>query len=199
MLRRIFSDPTILLLLLSNLICIWYFQTHTDGFGTVVWIYWWQSVIIGIFNFLDLITIKNYDSSKLLVNGKPAQQSGKGCMSFFFLFHYGTFHLVYGVFLLVQQGLPNRTMLAINIIAFLMESVIVFRRKKAYEKEHPVNPGVLMFLPYLRILPMHLLILMPVFLSISPSLVFLILKTLADIIFYLITQKIYRNKSVSAY
>lgn len=195
--KRFLQDPSIILLLLSNIFCIIYYQQHPENFGTIVWIYWFQSVIIGIFNFLDLLTLKNYNPSDVTINGKVAKSGGKGCVAFFFLFHYGMFHLVYAIFILVQQGIPDRRIVFITIIAFLMESLIIFRRKKLYEANHAVNPGVIMFLPYLRIVPMHLLIIIPVFFHISPSILFLVLKTFADLGFFLITQRMYRNVSMN--
>ena len=52
-----------------------------------------------------------------------------------------------------------------------------------------VNIGAMFFLPYARVVPMHLMILMPQFLHISGNAIFLVLKTLADVIMY----AVYRN------
>jgi len=50
-------------------------------------------------------------------------------------------------------------------------------------------------LPYVRIVPMHLMILAPAFFGMSPSAVFLILKTLADIIFFFLSRNLYKKVS----
>ena len=66
-----------------------------------------QSVIIGLFNFIDLLTIKNYDAANFKLNDAPVTEKNKGCMAWFFLLHFGFFHLVYGIFLLVDFGFLN--------------------------------------------------------------------------------------------
>lgn len=201
MFKKIFSSPALLFLIAANLYCIWYYQKYTDGFATIVWIYWFQSVIIGLFNFVDLLTIKNFSTANFQVNKKPVQKNAKGCIAWFFLFHYGAFHFAYMIFLLVQVGVlsVNFTFLFLGVLAFLFESTINFIRRKQQEKVTAFNIGTLFFLPYVRIVPMHLMILGPAFLGWKPSLVFLILKMGADIISLLLYNIIFnKNKSDSA-
>lgn len=194
-LKKVFTDPSVILLLASNVFCLWFYQKNPEGFSTIIWIYWGQSVMLGLFNFLDIISLRNFAAQNATVNGKPAGPATKGCLAFFFLFHYGMFHVIYSVFIMIKQGMPEMKILAIAMVAFLMESLILFRRKKIYERDHVVNVGALIFLPYVRIVPMHLVILVPVFFNISPSIVFLLLKTIADISFYVITTKMYGIRS----
>lgn len=56
------------------------------------------------------------------------------------------------------------------------------------------NIGALFFLPYLRIIPMHMMILLPAFFGWKPSLLFLGLKTGADLLSYFIYQHLSLNK-----
>ena len=95
--KRILSNPSILFLIAGNLYCIWYYKKYPEDFATIVWIYWFQSIIIGFFNFLELLTAKNTIGNITTVNKSPKELS-KGCSAFFFLFHYGIFHLVYFIF-----------------------------------------------------------------------------------------------------
>jgi hypothetical protein len=60
---------------------------------------------------------------------------------------------------------------------------------KQREKVAKIDLGVLFFLPYLRIVPMHLMILIPTFFGITPSILFLVLKTIADALFYVVAKK----------
>ena len=62
-----------------------------------------------------------------------------------------------------------------------------FIQHKRFQKDHEVDISKMFFLPYLRIVPMHLMILGPAFLGWEPSTIFLVLKTVADLIMYLIT------------
>lgn len=63
------------------------------------------------------------------------------------------------------------------------------------ERTVAVNIGSMFFLPYLRIIPMHLMILLPAFLGFRPSLVFLLLKMGADILSFIFYQRIYKKNN----
>lgn len=194
MLRKALYDPSFWILLTINVICLWYYRSHTDGFGTIVCIYWIQSVLIGIFNFLDLLTVKHADPSSMMVNGKPMQNNfaSRGCMSLFFLFHYQFFHLVYAIFLIAKvKGPIDFNFILISIGALFLELTIGFIRNKRLQQSITINYGQLFFMPYLRIVPMHLMILAPAFLGISDITVFLVLKLFADLGMYLLTMKLY--------
>ncbi len=195
MLKKIFSNYSILFLLAGNLYCIWYYENHPGDFATIVWIYWFQSVTIGFFNFIDLLTVKNYSSGDLKLNGEPVTDRNKGCTAWFFLFHYGGFHLAYAVFLLVKFSIlsVDRMIFLIAVAAFFTESILNFRQQKQVERTTTVNIGTMFFLPYLRIIPMHLMILGPAFLGWKPSLIFLVLKMGADILSFLLYNHIYRK------
>ena len=195
MFKKYLSNPYFLLLLAGNIYCIWYFKNHANGFVTVLWIYWIQSVIIGFFNFIDLLTIKNYNPGDAKLNGQPITEKNKGCLPWFFLFHYGLFHFVYGIFLLVKFNIDkvDKSFLLIGVAAFLAESLAGFIRRKTAEQEMKFNIGSLFFLPYVRIIPMHLVILVPAFLGVQPSVIFLILKTIADIFSFVLYQRLWQK------
>jgi hypothetical protein len=197
MLKKYFANPSFFFLLAGNLYCIWYYQNHTNGFITVVWIYWLQSVIIGLFNFIDLLTIKNYDAGNFKLNDAPVTEKNKGCMAWFFLLHYGGFHLGYALFLLVDFGVRDvdKIFLLIGVAAFLMETISGFIKNKQFEQQVKLSIGTMFFLPYLRILPMHLMILIPAFTGIKASLIFLVLKMAADILSYMLYRFIFSKNN----
>ncbi len=196
MIKKIFTNPSFLFLLFGNIYCIWYYENNPGAFVTVVWIYWFQSITIGLFNFIDLLTIKNYDDSNFKLNNKPVSSDNKGCVAFFFLIHYGFFHIGYAIFVLISLGVRavNSMVLLIGIATFFLESILNFRRQKQIESTIKLNIGIMFFLPYLHIIPMHLMILLPAFLGWKPSLLFLVLKMGADILSFLLYHHIY-NKS----
>lgn len=196
--KKLLSNPSVLFLIVGNLYCIWYYQKYPEDFATIVWIYWFQSIIIGFFNFLELLTAKNTSGDITGVNNS-SKKITKGCAAWFFLFHYGTFHLVYFVFLLVDFDSTSvkKLVLLLGIATFFLESMIGFIRHKAIEKTEKVNIGLLFFLPYLRIIPMHLMILLPKFFGMEPSLLFLVLKMGADLLAFRIYDWMYRRRSMS--
>lgn len=196
--KRLLSNPSILFLIAGNLYCIWYYQKYPEDFGTIVWIYWFQSIIIGFFNFLELLTAKKNDGD-IKTDSNSGVKFTRGCAAWFFLFHYGTFHLVYFFFLLVDFDAASvkKLVLLLGITTFFLESLIGFVRHKAFKKTEKVNIGLLFFLPYLRIIPMHLMILLPTFFGIEPSLIFLILKMGADMLAFRIYDSMYRRRVMS--
>ncbi len=200
MIKKIFTNPSFLFLLFGNIYCIWYYENNPGAFVTVVWIYWFQSITIGLFNFIDLLTIKNYDDSNFKLNNKPVSSDNKGCVAFFFLIHYGFFHIGYAIFLLIKLDVRavNSMVLLIGIATFFLESILNFRRQKQIESTIKLNIGIMFFLPYLRIIPMHLMILLPAFLGWKPSLLFLVLKMGADILSFLLYQKIYNKSKIES-
>ena len=190
MLQRIIKDPGFWFLLLMNAYLIYYYQQQPGEFNTIIWIYWVQSVLIGFFNFLDLQSVKDPDSTSLSINNQPVTKNSMGCAAWFFLFHYGFFHFVYAIFLLVGKSSDvNGKLILITAGIFVTESTIQFIRKRNTLHVDKVNVGKMFFTPYLRIVPMHLMILVPSFFGITGSVVFLVLKTVADAGMYLLTTQ----------
>ncbi len=192
--RQVFSDPGFWFLLLINSWLIYYYLQTPGEFNTIVWIYWFQSVLIGLFTFIQLLRIKNPDEKSLSINKQPISKNSMGCAAFFFLLHYGLFHFVYAIFLLVSftKG-ANTKMILITACVFLIESTIQLLRRKNISVAQKENVGKIFFTPYLRIVPMHLMILLPNILDMSVTVVFLILKTVADIAMYMATTRMHAS------
>ena len=198
MFKKITADPALLFLLAGNVYCIWYYQKYPGGFGTVVWIYWFQSIIIGLFNFLQLITFKNKMPEAAPIENMKGTLSG-GCAAWFFLLHYGAFHLAYFFILLFKFDIfsVKKIVVLIGIAVFLLESLFNFIRQKRNENYAAINGGLVFFLPYLRVIPMHLMILLPAFIGWEPSLLFLVLKTGADLLSFKLYHFIYRKNATT--
>lgn len=193
MLKRILSDPAFLLLIAINAWCIGYYQNNPDEFNTLVFLYWGQSVLIGFFNFADLLTLKNIIPGSMKFNDSPVENTSrsKGCAAGFFAFHYGAFHLAYGIFILIYTKLKvDFNFILLALAAFSLSLIIEFIRHKQWQRNNAVNLGTMFFLPYLRIVPMHLMIMGPAFLNWEASTIFLVLKTVADVVMYLVTSRI---------
>ncbi len=190
MLQRISKDPGFWFLVLMNSYLIYYYLQKPGEFNTIIWIYWMQSVLIGLFNFFDLMTIKNPDETSMEMNNQPVTKSNMGCAAWFFLFHFGFFHFVYAIFLLVSNlNGANGKIILITAGIFMAESTIQLIRKKLTPETEKVNVGKMFLTPYLRILPMHMVILLPAVLGFNTSIIFLLLKMLADVWMYLRTTQ----------
>ncbi|MBI3720904.1 MAG: hypothetical protein HY252_20165 [Sphingobacteriales bacterium] len=186
-------------LLFWNLFLVYYQLRHPETFKTILWIYWAQSILIGLFNFLDIITLQKVVPGSWNEDGKSVSDArAKGCAAFFFLFHYGFFHLVYIIFLFAFVKAPGQfefNFFVLSVIIFFMSLLITFIQRKTKFAGVPGNIGTMFMLPYLRIIPMHLTILLPAFIGVSAFTFFTILKTIVDVLFYLIANRQYQNSA----
>ena len=152
-------------------------------------------MLIGLFNFVDILSVKNVIPGSMELNDSPVKNTSKtkGCAASFFAVHDGAFHLAYGIFILISSKLEiDFRFVLIGLAAFTLNLIIQFARNKQWQQTHSVNLGAMFFLPYLRIIPMHLMILGPVFLHWQASTIFLVLKTVADVIMYLVTSPMHK-------
>src|SRR5882672_11251127 len=101
-LPKILRDPALWALIAFNLLLITQYQNDVKEYTTIIWLYWCQSVLLGAFTFLDMVTMKAADISveNMTINNQPATpEKAKGCLPWFFLIHYGGFHFGYMIFI----------------------------------------------------------------------------------------------------
>lgn len=216
--RPLFTDPGFWLLIGVNVYLVYHYYQHPEIFTTLIWLYWAQSVLLGIFNFFDMITtkrlipLKNSEPNALEAltvqnpevtvesKGEPGYSKSNIGMALFFAFHYGFFHIVYMVFIatMKRSGPFQWEFFKYFLIAFFVGQVITFIQHKIRQRTMSANMGAMFFIPYIRIVPMHLTILLPAFLGISNMGIFLILKSLADVIMYAVTRPGRNSKEVDA-
>lgn len=194
--------PPILSLLISNILIAVYAVIDNLSVLDILWVYWIQSVIIGLFNFFKMITLKEFSTEGFKQINKEVlpTRTTKISSSVFFLFHYGFFHVIYAVFLTSfsdfnfsgPRGVDGIYLLVSSgmfVISYFFEFV---KEKEEVSNELP-NIGTIMFAPYVRIIPMHLIIIFGGFIgmigtvfSVSADLVvlalFIILKAGVDVI-----------------
>ena len=197
LLKKILRDPAFWALAFMNLFFIYEYKGDPKQYTTIIWLYWCQSVLLGIFNFFDMLTLKKVKADGMNINGSSATPGlAKGCLPFFFLFHYGFFHLGYFIFLAADLKFYNidYTFWKLAISGIILNQLIHFFQNKIKYAEVPRNIGSMFFTPYLRIVPMHLTILLPKFFSLTPGLTFLVLKTVFDLISHIVTTRYYWNK-----
>ena len=199
------NDLSLLSLIFANLVTIVLAVMGNWDLATVMFSYWVQSVMIGVFTALALLTAgsaREYpvpqagDSSRAVIMAIEQYGSilGRFGLTLFFIVHYGIFHLVYFMFI-VDSGLfgPvnfSEPGLYLSCGLFFCNHLYSFI---AHWNVHIRETGGEDFIaPYHRIIPMHLTIIfgsMVIFalqeigvLSTMPVLVlFLVLKTWADI------------------
>ena len=186
--RHAGTDRSMVVLLLSNLVTIVLaVYQHWDVF-VLMWIYWGQSVIIGYFNVRRIMDLKEFSTDGFRINNrsvKPTPETQRQTAIFFAL-HYGIFHLGYLVFLSVDTkvagGFPLFYVL-LCIGVFYLNHRFSYHYNREQEQDRVPNIGSIMFFPYIRIIPMHLMIVAGVSVfggSTGALIIFLLLKTAAD-------------------
>jgi Family of unknown function (DUF6498) len=164
-----FSRFSTLSIIFSNALVILFAIVDRLSAIDLLWIYWFQSIIIGIFNFAKIITLKEFSTEGVKRGGKPVlpTKSAKTSVAVFFLFHYGFFHLAYAIFLggysIVADSASHRSgkgYLLYSVATFFVSYLIDFFKTKNEKSEKLPNLGTLMFAPYARIIPMHFTIIL---------------------------------------
>jgi Family of unknown function (DUF6498) len=74
---------------------------------SIVFLYWIENGIVGFFNVLKMAWASSPVSTppRFTINGGPVGHRGKAFLIAFFIFHYGLFWVVHGVFVIVFFGL----------------------------------------------------------------------------------------------
>jgi hypothetical protein len=179
--QKILRDPALWALIAFNIFLIIQYRQNAKQYTTIIWLYWCQSVVLGIFTFIDMLTVHG------------TSERAKGCFPWFFLVHYGGFHFVYMIFLFADFNVTDidGSTFKWSLLALVMSYVFYFIQNKIRYRNVQRSMAWMFFTPYLRIIPMHLTILLPKFLHWQPVLTFLVLKTIMDITGYLLTTPYY--------
>jgi len=117
-------------------------------------------------------------------------------MAVFFVIHYGFFHFGYFVFLLVLAPfrVEDLPWIGLAVVGFVLSHERSFRENVAQDLAGCPNIGTLMFLPYARVLPMHLVIIAGAgFIGGTSKLVlvgFAVLKTGADLMMHRVEHRV---------
>ncbi|MFH1696004.1 MAG: DUF6498-containing protein [Candidatus Micrarchaeota archaeon] len=174
-----FRDPSTLFLVIANLVTIFFAIIENWTLATIMFIYWTQSIIIGFFTVIKILTakVKHAPKPEKIIKGKISTFTaysfgGQVFMAVFFLIHYGLFHYGYYEFLIdnpfltgeiFSSTLPKVDFSAVYFtsILFFINHLISYFYNFVVKKEREMdskNLIRLMFFPYARIFPMHLTI-----------------------------------------
>lgn len=197
---NILSDPEFWMILLFNVLFIYLYGTNNISVGAVIWIYYLQSLLLGGQYLVRMISICSRSNEK-----------GRWFTPLFFCVHFGMFHLVYFIFLIMMtssfiiKGDFRTVMLGLGILFVntIFSTVSDLKSDKLEEK----NPGIMMFIPYLRIAPIHLFIILGFGSAVSAGgkkvmwffrqdafIIFIILKMITDLAMHIIVNKTWKAK-----
>ncbi|MBF0485201.1 MAG: hypothetical protein HQL16_01675 [Candidatus Omnitrophica bacterium] len=199
--KHIIKDPSSLWLLVSNLLTILLAIWQHWNAGTIFFIYWCQSVIIGLFTVLSIL------SSILVFSGAPLSSppnrwswiAFKICWAAFFVLHYGFFHFCYfQIFEEMFRHAESREVF-VGVCIFFLTHLFSWVYHKSWEgKKNVMRFAAFMYQPYVRIIPMHITIILGVgvlmysqtsFGNTALVSLFLIVKTWMDLQMHLVEER----------
>ena len=186
--KKAFSDPSLWLLLLANGATIFFAINGSWGLQDVFMVYWAQSVIVGLFYvFRILILSERSIGSRIFY-------------ALFLFFCYGFMHGIYLLFISPQIFFPNGKgffdpvdwgIVFPAIVIFAVNHIISYLYNMHLEtkKQEPTN---LVFLPFLRILPMHMAFILGSLLG-GTIIIFMVIKTITDSMLHSLEHRILRG------
>lgn len=200
-------DISLLSLIVTNLIVIVLAVIQKWDLSVLVLLYVIQSFIIGFFHFLKLLNKKNIDVTNFpLITGLSlsAIKTTKIILSIVYWWLYQFILLIYLIFAVVfslvsaqlcsnvnqnictQTASTNWLFFGISIVIFFINHLISYIINFKKDTERPETVWALIFIPYLRFIPIHIILSIGVafFKSSLTSyslILFLLLKTAIDV------------------
>lgn len=196
------SDLSLWALIASNLVTIVWALIGGWPLAIIIWVYWSQSVIIGILWFFKILTLKQFSTKGVKINNRSVKptRGTKIQTAFFFLIHYGFFHFIYAIFLFGLLKTVRMWPVLFMAGVFLIYQCFSFFYNRKWDDKQKPNIGTMMFFPYARIIPMHLTIIFGGWMSFGSFggkmtlLLFMLLKTGADAIMHIVEQRGFGDK-----
>ncbi|MCD9028862.1 DUF6498-containing protein [Luteimonas sp. BDR2-5] len=150
-------------LLLSNLLTLVMAVVFDWPIGWLLWPFWIQSVVIGWYARKRMLALRDFSTEGFTANNAPVPETedGKRSTAAFFALHYGAFHAFYLAFLCMRHlpdGWRDAAILAGCGVSFILSQRRTWAAQHAADLLGRPNLGALMFLPYLRVVPMHLMV-----------------------------------------
>ncbi len=198
------GDQSVYALIAANLLALliaWYLRM---SLRELMLVYWMQSVIIGISSAIRILSLKRFSTENLKINDQPVAEDpgSKVMVAGFFVLHYGFFHFIYLLFITfdANDAEPGGPALGYFLCAlvFAVNHGYSVRQNIRRDAAGKPNLGTLMFLPYARIFPMHLTILLggALFGGAWAFVLFGALKVAADVVMHTVEHHVLSKGSV---
>lgn len=158
----------------------------------VILLYWFENVIIGIFNVAKMALAKGDSLDPNQFN------TSKYFRIPFFIVHYGMFCLVHGIFLffIISKYLPNSFQIIITngLLLFLSHGFSFIHNYLISGEYKTAKINSLFFQPYKRVVLVHLVIMIGFFLTLTNSsntllpIILIVLKIIIDSTMHIIER-----------
>lgn len=186
------ADGSAWALVASNLFALAIAWAQNWTIGSLLLVYWAQSVAIGVANVFRILALERFSTENFTMNDRPVDPTPqtKRQVAGFFAVHYGFFHAGYLLFILTGTfgAAPMDAWFWACTLVFALNHRWSYRYNRDLDRRGTPNIGTLMFTPYVRIVPMHVTIIIGGGLSTGTGrlLLFGALKTFADVAMHFI-------------
>jgi flagellar biosynthesis protein FlhB len=207
-LRYFLRDTSMWTLLASNMIINIWAVFEKWPLSMIMCVYWFQSVIIGIFWSVKIFRLREFSTKDFHLNNLPLKPTAATNIRIgvFFLLHYNFFHFVYAIFLIKILGARPSGVVPLAAGIFFLNQVFSFWHNREEDEGKKPNLGKIMSYPYARIIPMHITVIVAGILqdkeiTIEGTLMlvlFLALKTVADVGMYVVQRRGFEDKPKTA-
>jgi len=195
--KAVIKDPTLLLLIAANLLTIFLALTQNWNLLTIMWIYWAQSMIIGFIYFFKILGLKEFSTEGFIIGTKQAEptEETKVFTAWITIAVYCGLHFTWAflMFFVYSNFEVDYFFVFIMALVFLVNhltSYYFYRNKQPIRKPRLIE---LQAAPFYRIIPMHGIVFffMGILGPTNPGviLLFLLLKTAADVIMHIKEHK----------
>jgi hypothetical protein len=193
------------LLLAGNALTLGLALWQGASVASLLWPFWFQSLVIGVFNFRRMRALRAFSTRGMSDGGGKRiaeTEAGKRSTGNFFLGHYGGFHLAYLLFLAafaMPQPEEWRFILP-AMLALVLVQARVHRDQVAADVAARPSLTLMMLAPYLRVLPMHLILIVGAVMAPTGAMALaltVVLKTLADLATHEIERRIHAGSGTN--
>ena len=184
-------DQAVLALVASNVLTLFIALVFKWTVLELLWPYWIQNVVIGFYARRRMLKLRQFSAEGFSINDVPATETPETQRSTanFFTLHYGFFHFGYFMFLAsrsIEAGFTRiDALIYVTVgLAFLLTHGRSHREHVEADLAHKPNLGLLMVMPYIRVVPMHFVIIVGASQSgggTGAVILFAVLKTIADV------------------
>ena len=199
------ADFSLVVLVLANLVALAVAYASKMGLRDLMLVYWIQSVVIGVTHVIRISRLQRFATDGFRMNNEAVKEEPHvpGQVALFFTLHYGFFHLGYLLFITTPGHSSSAGQFAPPYVYAILAAI--FAANHAYSLGHNIrrdalgkpNIGTLMLLPYARIIPMHLTIVVGAAFIGGPVAFFFFgfLKIAADVIMHVVEHHVLGRNS----
>lgn len=178
-------DSTTLSLLLSNIISIGQAVYYNYDILFLAWIFFVQNITIGLFHFIRLLKLKNFNNDSLKFEDKIVSLNKNANIetAFIFAIPYYFLHFV-GLLVLIVISISKDLPILWVIISsslFIINHYLSFRKDVEKDRENKQSLTKQLIFPFIRVIPMSIIVIIGIISSGIGVLLIGICKAVTDI------------------